>query len=203
MSLWYLGRATGVCAIVLLTFSVALGVVVNRKARITGLSGFAVAAIHRNVSLLVVAFLGVHIASNIIDPYASVRWADAVIPFISSYRPLWLGLGAFAFDLLIALIVTSLIRARIGPRTWKAVHWTAYAMWPISFVHGLFAADDLRSGPLLVVDAACVLVVAGAVAFRFLDSSRVAPRHQRAQLLLADERERLVSKPAPTQQFLP
>jgi sulfoxide reductase heme-binding subunit YedZ len=199
MSLWYLGRATGVCAIVLLTLSLALGVVVNRKVRIPGLSGFAVAAIHRNISLLVVAFLGVHIASNIIDPYASVRWADAVIPFISSYRPLWLGLGAFAFDLLIAVVVTSLVRARIGPRTWKAVHWAAYALWPIAFVHGLFAADDLRSGLLLVVDATCVLIVAAAVAFRFRHSARVIPRHKRAQFLLADERERLVAEPAPAQ----
>lgn len=203
MSLWYLGRATGVCAIVLLTLSLALGIAVNRKVRVPGLSGFAVAAIHRNVSLLVVAFLGVHIASNIIDPYASVRWADAVIPFISSYRPVWLGLGAFAFDLLIAVVITSLVRARIGPRTWKAVHWAAYALWPVAFVHGLFAADDLRSGPLLVVDAICVLIVAGAVIFRLLNSSRVVPRHKRAQFLLTEQRERLVSEPAPVQQFLP
>ena len=195
MALWYLGRATGICAIVLLTLSVLLGVLVNRKVRIPGFVGFAVTSIHRNVALLVVVLLGFHIGSSIIDPYAAIHWMDAVVPFVSSYRPFWLGLGAFAFDLLIAITITSLLRARIGARTWRTVHWAAYALWPLAFCHGLFAGDDLRSGVLLGLDIVCLLVVAGAVAFRVLDSSTVAPRHQRAQALLDAERGRLISTP--------
>ena len=48
----------------------------------------------------------------------------------------WLGLGALAFDLLVALVVTSLLRRRLGLRAWRAVHWLAYACWPVALVHG-------------------------------------------------------------------
>ena len=101
-------------------------------------------------------FLGVHIATSVLDPFAAISWTDAVIPLSASYRPFWLGLGAVAFDLLIALAITSLLRVRIGLRTWRGIHWLAYACWPVALVHGLGTGSDVRSRWLLWLVAGCV-----------------------------------------------
>ena len=129
--LWFASRATGVVALVLLTVVVVLGVAVNRKGRLPGLPKFAVTSLHRAVSLLSVAFLAVHIGTAIADPFVSIGIAASVIPFASHYQPFWLGLGAVSVDLMLALVITSLLRGRIGRRTWRAVHWLAYASWPV------------------------------------------------------------------------
>ena len=189
-ALWYLSRATGAVSLMLLTLVMFLGVAVNRKGRLPGLPGFAVTGIHRNASLLAMALLGVHISTAIIDPYASIRWVDAVVPFASSYRPVWLGLGAFSFDLLIAIVVTSLLRVRIGLRAWRIVHWATYAVWPIALVHGLKTGNDLTRGALLWITIACIGIVGTAVAWRLVGAVRAIPRAARAHAVLRDARSR-------------
>ena len=85
---------------------------------------FTLHALHRNLSLLTLVFLAVHVASAIIDPYAGIAWLDVVVPFVSTYHPFWLGLGAVALDLILAVVVTSLLRLRMA--AWRAVHLSAY-----------------------------------------------------------------------------
>ena len=165
-ALWYLARGTGLVAIVLLTIVVVLGITEFQRVATRDWPRFVIAALHKNVSLLVLVFLAVHIASSVIDAFAPIPWIAAVVPYASSYRPFWLGLGAVAFDLLIALVVTSLLRQRIGLRTWRAVHWAAYACWPIAFVHGLGTGSDGRVGWVQALDLACLAAVVGAVVWR-------------------------------------
>ena len=124
---------------------------------------FVIDSLHRSVSMLAVVFLAVHIVTTVLDSFTSISLTDAVIPFGSSYRPFWLGLGAVAFDLLIALIVTSLLRRRLGHRAWRATHWFAYACWPIALAHGLGTGSDVRAGWMLWLSLACVAAVAAAV----------------------------------------
>src|SRR5581483_4638934 len=143
-ALWYLTRGSGLIALVLLTASVVLGVREVKRWATERWPRFMTAALHKNVSLLSVVFLGVHIATTVVDGFAPIGWLDAVVPFRSPYRPLWLGLGALSVDLLLALVVTSLLRARIGYRTWKAVHWAAYACWPVAVLHGMGTGTDTR-----------------------------------------------------------
>jgi hypothetical protein len=166
IALWYLNRGTGVVSLVLLTIVVVLGVVTRRGARPGGPSVFVAAAVHRNASLLTVALLVVHVAVAVVDPYAPIRAVDALVPFVSQYRPLWLGLGALAFDLLLALVLTSLLRVRIGRRSWRAVHWLAYLSWPVAVLHGLGTGTDTPTGWALLITAGCVLAVAAAVVVR-------------------------------------
>jgi hypothetical protein len=118
------------------------------------------------VTLFVVVFVALHVLTTIADGYAPVGLKDAIIPFLSRYRPLWLGFGALAFDLLLALIVTSLLRVRIGYPAWRAVHWLAYASWPFALVHGLAAGSDARFTWLRIVTIACIMAVAAAGAVR-------------------------------------
>ena len=136
-TLWYLTRGTGVVTLVLLTTSLVLGVLQVNRWRSRRWPRFVTGALHKNISLLVVAFLAVHITTAVADKYAPISWLNVIVPFTSSYRPVWLGLGAVAFDLLIAVIVTSALRPHISHRAWRAVHWVTYALWPVAFVHGL------------------------------------------------------------------
>ncbi|MDQ6817480.1 MAG: ferric reductase-like transmembrane domain-containing protein [Actinomycetota bacterium] len=165
-ALWYLTRGTGVVALVLLTVSVALGVAKVRRTRSERVPRFVLDAVHRNVSLLAVVFLAVHIATSVLDTFAPVRLIDAVIPFVSAYRPVWLGLGAVAMDLLIAVALTSVLRRRVGRRLWRATHWLAYACWPVAVLHGVGTGSDVNSAWMMALTAGCVLVVLAAIAIR-------------------------------------
>jgi Ferric reductase like transmembrane component len=158
-ALWYLSRGSGAVSLILLSTAVVLGVVDQRRWRSVRWPRFTLHALHRWVSLFAVAFLTVHILSAVLDSFAPVRLLDALLPFAGSYRPLWLGLGALAFDILLAVTITSLLRKRIGQRTWRAVHWLSYAAWPVAVVHGLGTGSDVRAGWLLAITAACATAV--------------------------------------------
>jgi sulfoxide reductase heme-binding subunit YedZ len=174
-ALWYASRATGVVCLLLFTLVVLLGILVNRQGRLPGLPRFAVTGLHRSLALLAVVFLVIHVLTAVADSYVTIQLAAAIIPFTSSYEPLQIGLGAVALDLIAALVVTSLLRARINRRLWRAVHWLAYAAYPITIVHSVTSSADLRSGGLLWLTAGCVLSVAAAVAWRAAAARRVAP----------------------------
>ncbi|MGP0101899.1 MAG: ferric reductase-like transmembrane domain-containing protein [Solirubrobacteraceae bacterium] len=165
---WYLTRSTGAVALLLLTLAIALGVVDVERWSTPRWPRFVVDSLHRNVSLLALVFLVVHILTSVLDSFASIPIADAFIPFVGSYRPFWLGLGAVSFDLILAVIVTSLMRARMGYSTWRAVHWLTYASWPIALVHGFGTGSDASSSWLLALSIACIALVAAAVLTRVL-----------------------------------
>lgn len=164
--LWYATRATGAVALVLLTGTVVLGIVGTARFATPRWPRLVTSGLHRNVSLLVVCFLAVHILTALLDTFAPVGWASVLIPFASAYRTLWLGLGTLAFDLVLALVITSLLRARLGLRAWRSVHWLAYAAWPVALWHGLGTGTDARLPVMLGIDAACVLAVLAVTAWR-------------------------------------
>ncbi len=164
--LWYLTRATGVMALVLLTATVVLGVAGTARFATPRWPRVITAQLHRNLSLLAVAFVAAHVLTTVLDSYAPIGWISAILPFTSSYRTFWLGLGTAAFDMLLAVVVTSLLRARLSYRAWRAVHWLGYACWPVALWHGLGTGTDSKLSWLLALDAACVAAVAGAIAWR-------------------------------------
>ena len=173
---WYASRATGVISLILFSLVAILGILVNRQGRLPGLPRFAVTGLHRNLSLLTVAFLGTHIVTAIVDGYAHIPWMSTVVPFSSGYERFWIGLGTVAVDLFAALIVTSLLRDRLKPSVWRAVHWLAYVSYPVIVVHSLGASKDLRSGWLLALTMATVFAVISAIGYRVLDAFAAVPR---------------------------
>lgn len=163
--LWYLTRATGATALVLLTASVILGVAAVGRVQTVRMPRFVVNGLHRTVSLLAIALLLVHIITAVLDTFAPISLRDAVIPFGAAYRPLWLGLGAAAFDLLLVVALTSLVRRRLGHGTWRGVHWLSYAAWPVAVLHGFGTGSDADRPWMLALSIACVAaVIAGIVA---------------------------------------
>ncbi|HWC86912.1 MAG TPA: ferric reductase-like transmembrane domain-containing protein [Solirubrobacteraceae bacterium] len=163
---WYLTRSTGTMALILLTLAVVLGVIDVERYATARLPRFVVDGMHRTVSLLAVAFLLVHIVTAALDSFASVPLIDAVVPFVGSYRPVWLGLGAASFDLVLAVVITSLVRRRLGYRAWRATHWLAYASWPIALLHGLGTGSDVKAGWMIAISGGCLAAVLFAVCVR-------------------------------------
>jgi hypothetical protein len=164
--LWFITRGTGAMSLVLLTLAVAIGIANVRRTRIGETPRFVLDSIHRSASLLAVSFVVVHVLTTLLDGFAPITLLDVVIPFGSTYRPLWLGLGAVAFDLLIAVVITSLLRRRLGYRAWRTTHWLAYASWPVALVHGLGTGSDTRTHWMLMLAAGCVAVMLAAVMLR-------------------------------------
>jgi methionine sulfoxide reductase heme-binding subunit len=167
---WYLMRASGFVAFGLLTLTLALGVTNLARWERGRWTRAAAALVHRNASLLAVVFLAVHVATAVSDKYVSIPLLATVIPGLSGYDPLWVGIGAVSFDVMVALIATSILRHRLGRRTWKAVHWLAYLAWPAALVHSIWAGTgngvDTGHEWSTAIYAVTGLLVALAIAFR-------------------------------------
>jgi methionine sulfoxide reductase heme-binding subunit len=170
--LWYVSRGTGLVALVLLTLTLLGGILVRGGVAPARLPRFVLWGLHRNVALLTLVFLALHITTVVADAYVPIDLVDAVVPFVSAYRPLWLGLGTVSLDLLLAIVATSLLRARIGHRAWRAVHWLAYALWPTAVLHGFGTGSDVGHLWFLSVTLACIGAVAAALVWRVSLRSR-------------------------------
>jgi DMSO/TMAO reductase YedYZ heme-binding membrane subunit len=164
--LWYVTRSTGLVALVLLTASLALGLLSGVRWQRPGWPRFVTSGLHRNVSVLACAAVVVHIVTTLADGFVPIYVQDAVLPWGSAYRPLWLGLGAVSFDLMLALIVTSMVRTRMSYRAWRTVHWAAYLSWPAAVLHGLGAGTDTPVRWVLLLTLACVALIAGLAGWR-------------------------------------
>ena len=182
---WYASRATGVVALLLLTAVLVLGILVNRQGRLPGLPRFAVTSLHRNISLLAVAFIAVHVVTAVLDTYVNIPILAGVVPFASGYERVWLALGAVSFDIMLAMIITSLLRGRLNRTLWRAVHLLAYLSWPVAFAHSIGSSRDLQHGWLLDLGIACALIVAAAAIWRLAHAARQLPRAARVAAILA------------------
>ena len=167
-ALWFLTRASGLVSLILLSATVVLGTVASVGWTTERWPRFLSQSVHRNLSLFCLALLGVHIVSTAADGYVPISLLDAVLPFRSQYRPVWVGLGALAFDMLLAVAITSALRRRIGTAAWRGVHWLAYACWPIAVVHGLGSGTDAKLPGTMLVVVTCIGAVTLAVLWRLL-----------------------------------
>ena len=164
--LWYVTRAAGAVSMILLTGVVVLGVMSTLRASPRGLPRFFTPALHRNLALVALVFLALHVVTAVVDPFTNLGWNAAFIPFSSYYRTFWLGLGTIAFELLLAIVVTSLVRGLLGHGAWRAIHWLTYAAWPLAIVHGLGTGTDAWSAWLFALTCACIGAAGFAVVYR-------------------------------------
>jgi methionine sulfoxide reductase heme-binding subunit len=172
-TLWLLSRASGLILLALFSSVVALGVATQTGARSGRVPRFAVAELHRTLSLFAIALLVLHVVTAILDPYVSIGWLATILPFTSRYETLAIGMGTLVVDLTGAVIVTSLLRHRIGLRTWRAVHYLAYAAWPVAFLHAISAAVyDQHLWWVTMVDYGSLTAVAAAVIVRLIARGR-------------------------------
>ena len=173
--LWFLSRGSGLVLLVLFSVVVVLGAATRTGSAPRRWPRFAVAELHRTLSLFAVALLVLHVVTAILDPFVTIGWAATVLPFASPYRTLAIGLGTLAVDLGGAVLLTSLMRQRLGLRAWRAVHWLAYVAWPAAFLHSLTAGNDLGIWWVGLIEVASAAAVATAVLARLFARGRDGP----------------------------
>ena len=148
---WYAARAGGVVAYLLLTASVLLGLTMSSRERWENWPRVAIEDVHRFAGLLTGSFIAIHVVTIAIDSYLPFSLSSIVVPFTSSYRPAWVGLGIIAAEMLAALAVTNRLRnRRVSYRTWRRAHYLNFAVWGAATLHGIGSGTD-RSTPWLVL----------------------------------------------------
>ncbi len=169
-TMWYFTRASGLVALVLLSATVVVGIVSSVGWASERWPRFVSQGVHRNLSVLSLTLVVIHVITTVADGFVPITLLDAVVPFASPYRPVWVGLGACAFDLLVAVGITSALRHRIGRRAWRMVHWAAYACWPIALFHGLGSGSDTHLFGAQFVYLLCAVVVIAALGWRLIEA---------------------------------
>jgi methionine sulfoxide reductase heme-binding subunit len=197
-TLWYATRATGIVALVLLTITMVFGILTAGRVRSQAWPAVAQSELHKRVSLLAMVFVALHVLTAVLDTYVHLGWASIVVPFSSSYQPLWTGLGAVAVDLMVAVGISSALRQRISARTWRGIHWLAYGSWPVAMAHALGEGTDGFKLWMDVLAVLCTVAVGSAVAWRIADHRRNRERASRYGALTRAVPTRPVSGPPAT-----
>jgi len=166
-TLWFANRGTGFVLLLLLTLSTVLGVLSTSRVSPRLWPRMLSQGLHRNVSLMAVTFLAAHVATAVIDTFVDIRWWQAFVPFSGTYKPLWLGFGSFALDLIIAVTATSVLRHRMSHRPWRAIHLLAYGAWGMGLLHGIQIGTDTGTSWGAAMNYGCIAVVTVAVFARF------------------------------------
>jgi sulfoxide reductase heme-binding subunit YedZ len=185
--LWFLSRGSGLVLLLLFSVIVVIGVAVASGSVSRRWPRFAVAEMHRTLSLFAIALLALHVITAMLDPFVTIGWAAALVPFASPYRTAPIGLGTLAIDVAGAVLISSLLRQRLTFGAWRAVHWLAYLAWPAAFAHSLTAGNDLRIWWVGLVEWASAAMVAAAVLARVLGRSQADRRRLERQANRAED----------------
>ncbi len=140
--LWYLSRAAGYVGLALLGVIGVLGIITAGNLQFPKGTKFLAPELHRSLSLLAIVVLAIHVGAAVADKYSFIGLKDVFVPFMATYRPIWVGIGAIAVDLGIAVVATSLLRVKMGYRSWKIIHWASYPIFALSVIHGLGSGSD-------------------------------------------------------------
>lgn len=165
---WYTTRATGLVALVLFTAVVCLGTLVSNRVGGSAVGRFELNELHRSISMVAMAFLVLHILTTIVDSYVPTGWLSAVIPLTSTYKRWDVAIGAVAFDLMLAVWASSLMKARISNGSWRFIHWFSWLAFIAAITHSFLIGTDSRSGIGLVVVAACAGAVVITAIWRYV-----------------------------------
>jgi len=179
--LWYLNRGSGVALLLVLTATLCLGILTARPGRGRLVPRFVGQQLHRNLGVLALVLVVGHAATAVVDSYVDIRWWQAVSPVGATYKPLWLGLGSVALDVMLLVVATSLVRERLGQRAWHLVHVLSYLSWPLALAHSVGIGTDATSSWGRQVGLGCLATVAAASMVR-VAADLLAARRRPADL---------------------
>jgi len=193
-SLWYATRASGIVALILLTVTMVLGLATTNRARARHWPGYAQQEIHRRLSIIAMVFVGIHVLTSVLDTYVSISWTAIVVPFTSAYGRFWVGVGTVSLDLMLAVTLSSLLRERMKPGTWRGLHWLSYLCWPVALAHTFGMGTDAGEPWVIGLGVACVVSVGAALVWRLHVTAR---QHGAASRVPADSQRTHVVLTAP------
>lgn len=166
--LWVIGRSTGMVALLLLSASAAMGLALSMKASSPRFPRWLTTELHRYVTVLGVVVTAVHLVTLWLDSEAGISLLSLVVPFISDFSPLGIGLGVLAFEIILIVWFTTRIRDRMGYRTWQIIHRAASAGWALMIVHGLIVGTDTGRWWAVAAYTLCAALVVGLLVPRMI-----------------------------------
>jgi sulfoxide reductase heme-binding subunit YedZ len=182
---WDLARAAGLVAYGLLTASVALGLALSLGWRSARWNRFVTNEIHRFATLMALLFVGLHGVAILLDPFIAMGPADVLVPFVTTYRPAWVGFGILAGYLVAAVYLSERVRGRIGYAWWRRFHATAFVAFVLALVHGLATGSDTRAPWALGLYAVTGGLVVALLGLRLLPPPPSRRRHLSAAVVVA------------------
>ena len=182
---WILARASGLTAYLLLTASVLAGLVLKTRP-FRSLKPAQVADTHRFLSILGLGALALHGTTLVLDKAVTIPIIALLVPGASPYRPLAVGVGVLAAELMVVVYASFSQRKRIGVKNWRRLHYATYAVFGLATVHGLFAGTDTSRPWALGIYFGAVGAVATATAFRVLSPKPLPQPKQAAPVPVAE-----------------
>jgi predicted ferric reductase len=168
-TVWYVARASGLVAYLLLSASVVAGALMSGRGELTW-PRFAVEELHRFLTILTGIFIVAHGGALLLDRVVPISLAQELVPFTERYRPFAVGLGVTAAELMAAVGLTNVVRRQIPHRIWRRAHYLTIAVWGLASVHVLLAGTD-RLEPWF---AGIVAAAMSSVLFAFWARARAA-----------------------------
>ncbi len=141
-TMWYITRSAGIIAYLLLWFSTVWGLALPSKLFDRLLPRASAYDFHQYISLLAIGFIFLHIGVLMLDRYLPYNLAQVLVPFLSPYRPIWVGIGVIGFYLTLLVTVTFYLRSRIGMKAFRSIHLLSLLAFAGSAIHGIYAGTD-------------------------------------------------------------
>lgn len=169
--IWYVARAGGVVAYLLLTFTLCIGMGLAGRARVPGFPRVAVNDLHRFAGILTGSFIAIHIGAVLLDSYVHFTVPQVLVPLASGYRSVAVAFGIVAAELLVALAVTNRLRKVLPRRVWRRAHYLNFIVWASATIHGITAGTDNSTMWLMATYVAAIATVGGIACWRFAEPS--------------------------------
>ena len=165
---WDVARAGGIVAYLLLTLSVALGLALSMRWQRPRWPRMLTNELHSFVTLLSLVFICIHILAVWLDPYTRFGWRDIFVPLATSYRPIWMAAGIVGLYLMLAVWLSSQLRAHINYTLWRRLHTLTFFVFLLSAVHGLATGSDTKQPWALELYAGSAILVGALLINRLL-----------------------------------
>jgi len=165
---WYAARAGGFLAYLLLSASVAVGLLLSGRARLQHWPRFALEDVHAFLGFLTGTFIVVHGGALLLDHVVPFSLWQLIVPGAAGYRPLDVAFGVVAAELLAALAITNRYRKKLPHRFWRRAHYLNFGVWALALVHGITAGTDTRNLWAIVIYLTSAALVGGLTAARFV-----------------------------------
>lgn len=139
---WFITRSSGLIAYLLLWLSTVWGLGVSSKFFDRVVPRAFTYDAHEYISLLAIGMTFIHVVILLWDTFTPFNLAQLVVPFVSSYRPFWTGVGIIGTYLTLLVTVTFYLRKQIGIAAFRAIHWFSFIAFFGVLFHSWFGGTD-------------------------------------------------------------
>lgn len=174
MTLWLIARATGMAAMVLLSASMVLGLMMSLRVTSPRWPRGLINAMHQNATTWALVTIAAHVAALLADSAAGVGVTQVLVPFTSAASTLGVGLGVLSLYAVALVWLTTRMRSRLGTARWRMLHRAAFAGFALAMFHGVLAGSDIGRPWATAAYVTAAVAVGGLAAWRLWPDPEVA-----------------------------